>query len=423
MFKEQYVSTELGVLPFTWELKTFEDFADKSKRWSITGGPFGSNLKTTDYTDFGVQIIQLQNIGDGHFCNDSVVYTSVIKANELLSSNIYPGEIILSKMGDPVARACFIPNYADRFLMASDGIRLVVDEKEFNKNFVFHYINSIFFRNRAVDISTGSTRQRISLPQLKKLKIIKPPLEEQKKIAEALSDCDNWIESIEKLIEKKKLIKQGAMQKLLEPKEDWEEAKLGDLTKIFTKQTGFDYSAYIKPSLVKIKTDETIPFIQNKDFENRRINLQTDYYIPLKIAQNFPNILLDEPSLLISISGSVGNIGLYSNKQIAFIGGAVAILKFKNEKMLNWALYYLKSEKGQSMLFGNVKSGSHQNLILDDLRKIVIKYPLQSEQNKITQQISEMEDEITILNLKLEKAKQIKRGMMQDLLTGKVRLV
>lgn len=207
MIPKGYKHTDIGIIPNEWDICTFEEIADKNKKWSITGGPFGSNLKTTDYTNEGVQIVQLQNIGDGCFHNDSEVFTSDEKANELLSSNIYPDDIILSKMGDPVARACFIPKGGKRYLMASDGIRLVVDEKRFSKKFVHDYINSIFFRKRAFEISTGSTRLRIGLPELKRLMVIKPTLPEQTAIATALSNTDALITSLQNLIAKKRLIK------------------------------------------------------------------------------------------------------------------------------------------------------------------------------------------------------------------------
>jgi type I restriction enzyme S subunit len=421
--KQGYKQTDIGVIPEDWEICSFSDTANKNVNWSITGGPFGSNLKASDYTTDGVQIIQLQNIGDGEFLNDYTIFTSDEKADELLSCNIYPGDIILSKMGDPVARACFIPNTAKRFLMASDGIRLVVNEREFSKRFVHDYINSKYFRNRAFEVSHGSTRLRIGLPELKKLLVIKPPKAEQTAIATALSDMDDLINSLSNLIEKKKAIKQGAMQQLLKPKEGWVVKKLGEITKLFTKQTGFDYSAFIKPSLVQTKTDETIPFIQNKDFNNKWINFNTDYYIPLSVATQFPKILLDEKSLLISISGSIGNIGVYDSEKLAFIGGAVAILKFKDTKIIDWILYYLKSDAGQKKLFGSVKAGSHQNLILDDIRKVEIPLPLLEEQVHITTLLDDMENEILSLEQNLSKYQMLKQGMMQELLTGKTRLV
>jgi len=159
-----------------WEVKRFSDIADKSIPWSIGGGPFGSNLKASDYVTDGVRIIQLQNIGDGRFHDDYAIYTSEEKADELLSNNIFPGEIILSKMGDPVARCCFVPCVDRRYLMASDGIRLAVDPRRFDKRFVHDYINSVYFRKKAIEASTGSTRQRIGLTELKQLPFVAPPL-------------------------------------------------------------------------------------------------------------------------------------------------------------------------------------------------------------------------------------------------------
>jgi type I restriction enzyme, S subunit len=122
-------------IPDTWRKVTLRETAAKEK-YSFTGGPFGSNLKAEHYTEEGVRIIQLQNIGDGHFNDKYKIFTTEEKADELISCNIYPGDIILSKMGDPVARACFIPDSAPRFLMASDGIRLKVNTSEFDPFFL-----------------------------------------------------------------------------------------------------------------------------------------------------------------------------------------------------------------------------------------------------------------------------------------------
>ena len=199
--------------------------------------------------------------------------------------------------------------------------------------------------------------------------------------------------------------------------EEWEVKKLVELTKLFTKQTGFDYSAYIKPSLVQTKTNYTIPFLQNKDFNNKWINFQTDYYIPLTVAKQFPKILLDEKSLLISISGSIGNIGVYDSEELAFTGGAIAILKFKDSKFIDWTMFFLKSNVGQKNLFGSVKAGSHQNLILDDIRKVNISLPPFEEQKAIATALSDVDELIANLEKLIEKKKALKQGAMQQLLT------
>ncbi len=198
-----------------WKEYKLADVVDKNKKWSFTGGPFGSNLKAQDYTENGVRIIQLQNIGDGKFLDDYKIYTSNKKADELLSCNIYPGEIIISKMGDPVARACFIPDSAERFLMASDGIRLAVNEEQFNKKFIHEYINFKIFRKKAIESSTGSTRQRIGLDDLRKLTLLIPELTEQTAIAKLLQAADNEIATHQNQLAALKQQKKALMQQLL----------------------------------------------------------------------------------------------------------------------------------------------------------------------------------------------------------------
>lgn len=233
--REGYKQTKLGWIPKDWEEVNFNNIPDKSIKWSLTGGPFGSDLKSEHYLEEGVRIIQLQNIGDGSFQNKYKIFTSNDKADELKGCNIFPGDLILSKMGDPVTRTCVIPNHHERYLMGSDGIRLVPNEEEFDKDFVLTFINYSLFRNKAISHSTGSTRQRIGLSDLKKLPFLKPQLKEQKKIAKILTTWDKAIEKQEQLIAKKEALKKGLMQQLLTGKkrfpgftDKWKEVKLGE---------------------------------------------------------------------------------------------------------------------------------------------------------------------------------------------------
>ena len=207
--------SELGEIPEDWEVVYFDQLKDQKDNWAITGGPFGSNLKASDYTENGIRVIQLQNIGDGVFKNDDFVYTSKIKANELISCNIYPDEIILSKMGDPVARACLIPRIHDRYVMCSDGIRLKVNNLKYTEKFVFYFLNYPLFRKQALDASTGSTRKRIGLSELRELLLFAPSKKEQTAIATILSDMDEEIQALEQRLNKTGQIKQGMMQELL----------------------------------------------------------------------------------------------------------------------------------------------------------------------------------------------------------------
>ncbi len=190
------------------------DTADKKIKWAFVGGPFGSNLKSSDYVENGVRVIQLQNIGDAEFIDDYRIFTSEEKANELLSNNIYPNEIILSKMGDPVGRACLIPQTHNRYVMCSDGIRLVVDHNLYSKYFIYSLINSSKFRVLVDKAATGSTRKRIGLDDLKILPMIVPKRPEQQKIADCLSSIDELITGQIKKITLLKNHKKGLMQLL-----------------------------------------------------------------------------------------------------------------------------------------------------------------------------------------------------------------
>lgn len=407
MVKQGYKQTEVGLIPWDWEVESFGDVADKRIKNSITGGPFGSNLKTTDYTPDGIQIIQLQNIGDGKFIDESVVYTSIAKAEELKSCNIYAGEIILSKMGDPVARACLMPSKASRYLMASDGIRLVVDEKRYDKKFVFNYINSKYFRNRAIDISTGSTRQRIGLLDLKGLKFIKPPLSEQKKIATALSDLDELISNLDKLIAKKKAIKQGAMQQLLTPPHkggkrlegfsgEWEEKKLGEVTNIKTGS---------RNNQDKVSDGHYPFFVRSQNIE--RINSYS----------------YDCEAILVPGEGGIGSIFHYINGKFEVHQRVYKISDFADGIIGKYIFLQMKHSFGKHAMTNTVKA-TVDSLRLPTFEEFIVPIPPTLEEQKaIAEILSDMDLEIEQLESKKVKYQSIKQGMMQELLTGKTRLI
>ena len=212
---ELYKESELGMIPKEWEEGKFIDFADKKVSHSFTGGPFGSDLQTKHYTKNGVRIIQLQNIGDGFFKDDYKIYTSEEKANQLVNCNIYPGEIIISKMAEPLARACIIPDSAKRFLMASDGIRLSIDKNRFNSRFVMETINQRRFRNLAEIKASGSTRTRIGLTELKDIVVVYPSKLEIDAIGLRLDTIEEKIAIEETLLQKYQSIKRGLMGDLL----------------------------------------------------------------------------------------------------------------------------------------------------------------------------------------------------------------
>ncbi|WP_390589888.1 restriction endonuclease subunit S [Helicobacter pylori] len=192
---------------------------------------------------------------------------------------------------------------------------------------------------------------------------------------------------------------------------NWQRVRLGDMTTSFTKQTGFDYSASIKPTLTKEQLPNYIPFIQNKDFLGHYINYKTDYFIPNEIAIRFPQILLNEKCLLISISGAIGNVAVFNHSQDAFIGGAIAVLKFKEKKSLDFVMHFLMSASGQKLLLNSVKSSSHKNLTIADLRDLLIPLPPLNEQIAIANILSDVDRYLYSLDALILKKESVKKAL------------
>lgn len=415
---EGYKETKVGIIPGEWKIKTFENIAEKKVKWSITGGPFGSNLKASEYTSDGVRIIQLQNIGDGVFNDDYKIYTSEEKANELLSCNIYPNEIILSKMGDPVARACFVPNTGMRFLMSSDGIRLVVDESRFSKKFIHDYINSIYFRKRAFDASIGSTRLRIGLQDLKKLLVIAPPLPEQQKIADILSTWNNAIDLKEKLIKEKKEFKRGVMQKLLTGDlrflgftDEWEVKKLGDLVDKFV-------NGGTPSTQVSDYWNGEIPWITGADILNQKVAV-IRRYISIEAVKNSSTNIIEKNNLLLVSRTGVGKLAI-TPFDVAISQDFTGIYTKKAELDTDYLFIYL--DFAQKELTKQNQGTSIQGITRETLASIPIPLPPNDEQHKIVEIIRLIDNNIELLKSELAQLQEQKRGLMQLLLTGIVRV-
>lgn len=386
-----------------WLERNLIETADKRIKWSFTGGPFGSNLKASDYTSSGIRIIQLQNIGDGIFLDDYKIYTSEEKADELLSCNIYSGDIIISKMGDPVGRACVIPPDLERCVMASDGIRLVIDERKNSKYFVFSLINSKSVRNTIEKKAIGSTRKRIGLDDLKKIPLPLPKLQEQQKIASCLSSLDELIAAHNDKLEALKDHKKGLMQNLF-PQEgqnvpnyrfpefegdgEWVQKKLGEVCNM---QAGkFVPASEIKEDL----TDGLFPCYGGNGLRGYT-----------KSYTNYGKF-----SLIGRQGALCGNINLVDG---AFHATEHAVVVTPDEGTdTDWLYYVLILLNLNQYATGQAQPG----LSVSNLEMVELKIPLSiQEQQKIASCLSALDDLITAQSEKIEQLKEHKKGLMQGL--------
>ena len=171
----------------------------------------------------------------------------------------------------------------------------------------------------------------------------------------------------------------------------WCYVKLGELTTVVTKQTGFDYSKSIKPNLLETKQPGSIPMVQTKNFKGKTFDMETDYYIPLVIAEQFPKILLNSKCMLLSIVGaSIGNVGIYDLPAVAMIGGAICKVSLIDERLYEYLYYYLQSPLGQQEIKKNLKATAQGTITVQDVREIVIKMPPLVEQKRIVAKVEEL---------------------------------
>ena len=407
-------------IPNDWDVITLGDYAQIFRGGSPR--PIQAFLTTSDQ---GINWIKIGDVGAGEKFIESTE-EKIIPEGVSRSRMVYKGDLILSNS----------MSYGRPYIMNIEGCIhdgwLVIQKYDrlFNREYLYYALSSDLTMQQYVAMAAGSSVQNLNKEKVSKVVLPCPKILEQKKIAEVLSSIDALIVDLQKLIRKKKDIRQGTMQMLVTGKKrldgfdgDWQTTTLDKLCRLVTKQTGFDYSAEIKPSLVTAPQIGTIPFIQNKDFEAFDINYNTDFFIPYNVAEKYPKILLDEVCLLISISGRIGNVAVFDNKQTAFAGGAVGIAKLFDPDLASWCMLYLSGKDGQEQIFSNEKVGAQHNLTVADVRKLEIRLPEKTEREAIIGVLADMDDEISLLVEKLHKYEKVKKGMMEELLTGKVRLM
>ncbi len=412
VIREGYKRTEAGVIPEDWECMKIGKIADICMCKRIFSEQTGENFEIPFYKI-------------GTFGKKADTYIPRKLFEEYRRKYSYPkeGDVLLSASGTLGRTVVF--DGKDAYFQDSNIVWLDINKDILCNQFLNHFYKVIKWASWE-----GTTISRLYNGIIRDTYVVVPPMDEQKEIADALSDADHLISSLKKLIAKKKAVRQGAMQELLTGKRrlpgfsgEWETRPLEDYCTLITKQTGFDYTSYIKPALVKQKLLNTLPMIQTINFSGRKVSFDTDYFIPENVAAQFPGIILETKCVLFSIVGaSVGNIGLYPGGR-AFCGGAIGITRFKDESDVEWVFYYMNSSGGQRQIQYVTKGGAQATLTIADIRKFSIPTPGKREREEIVSVLSAMDAEIQKLEQKLEKYRQIRQGMMQELLTGKIRLV
>ena len=251
---------------------------------------------------------------------------------------------------------------------------------------------------------------------IERISIATPPsIKEQNAIALALSEIDDYIFSLENLITKKRNIKQGAMQKLLQPKEGWEVKKLGEKADIFRGGSPRPIEDYLT-----IHPDG-INWIKIGDVKKnaKYIESTDEKIIPEGLSRSR---FVNEGDFLLSNSMSFGRPYILKIKGCIHDGWLV-IQNYQDHFDRDFLYYVLGSEAILQQYKSMASGSSVLNLNKEIVKNVIINCPKSvDEQAGIAKVLSDMDEEIISLETKLEKYRNVKLGMMQNLLTGKIRL-
>lgn len=164
----------------------------------IVDGPFGSNLKTIDYVDSGVRVIQINNIGKSQFRNGNKRYITEEKFNSLIKHSVIPGDIVVAKMGEPIGRACIVPNWLEKAVIVADCMKIHPDLNVINAKYLEFLLNTDEVKVQFKKYSQGSTRVRLNLTMLRQIEVLYPPIELQNQFADFVKQVDKLKFEMEK---------------------------------------------------------------------------------------------------------------------------------------------------------------------------------------------------------------------------------
>lgn len=399
-----YKQTEVGVIPDDWECKELRNY------FSFISYGFTNPMPTVSD---GIFMITANDIKNGIIKLDSARKTTNEAYNKSLSDKSKPkkNDILLTKDGS-LGRLAVVGNEK---ICINQSVAIIRPNEKANPLFLKLLLESSYYQKIMIDNAGGSTIKHIYITIVDKMLIGCPSnVMEQTAIANVLTDTDAWITSLEQLLTKKRLIKQGAMQELLQPKEGWEVKTIKEVAKFrrgsFPQPYGLDkwYDDY-----------NGMPFVQVYDVDdNKRLKVDTKRKISEE-GSKF-SVFVEKGSVILTIQGSIGRIAI--TQYDAYVDRTLLIFEsytVKFDKYFFVTMIELLFEKEKEKAPG----GIIKTITKEALSSFEITFPDFEEQTRIATILSDMDEELAQLETKLAKAKQIKQGMMQELLTGRIRLV
>ena len=423
-----YKQTDVGIIPLDWQSIHLGEIAEVKMCKRILSA---QTSKTGPIPFFKI----------GTFGGESDAFISQSLYDEFKAKYSFPemGDVLISAAG--TLGKTVIYDGKPSYFQDSNIVWLKVDKTKILNEYLYHYYRVIKWAS-----SEGSTISRLYNGIIRASLVSLPPLQEQIAIANALSDVDALITELKKLITKKQAIKTATMQQLLtgrtrlpqfalcedgskkgykpselgEIPEDWEVVQLSSCSELITKGT-------TPMTIGRSFVDQGITFVKVESInEHGEFEVSKFAYIDNQTDQLLARSRIKEGDLLISIAGALGRAAIATQKILpANTNQALAIVRLKNNSQLvaSYLYHFTKTSVFKKSVEEIASQGAQPNLSLSDLGAFNIIAPKIDEQIAISTVLSDMEEKLQSLEQRLSKTCQIKQGMMQELLMGKIRLV
>ena len=417
--RKGYRQTDVGVIPEDWEVKPLSDLT-KEIGDGIHATP--EYVNSSDY--FFINGNNLLNgqivITENTMCVSSKEYRRLRKSLD--------NSTILMSINGTIGNLAF---FNDEKVVLGKSAAYISANQKASKKFLYYTLQSNATKTFYENELTGTTIRNLSLGSIRNTPIPHPStLAEQEAIAKALSDADALIEAVEQLHTKKRQVKQGAMSELLSGKRrlpgfsgEWKETTLGEMGKIYR---GVSYNP--SRDLSAFDTNSTIRLLRSNNVQEATVVFADMQYVDAsKVSAD--QIMRQNDVLICMANGSknlVGKAGRFQNEDgYEYTFGAFMGCFRPNTQAVNpdFAFCLFLTEQYRIHISILLAGSSINNLTPTNVEAFVIRIPTDvNEQTAIAEILSDMDAEITALEEKLVKARQVKAGMMSELLTGKIRL-